>query len=97
MHTVFLGKPVHAAVAMRFNATGEIARYAYVQRPVWFAGEDVDHGLLHFATNALTRAVVDLKKLGPRLRGDDYRRFFEVSLGRLFRPERDHMVDVEPD
>ena len=56
VHTVLLGKSVHAAVPMRFNSLREIACYAYIQGSVGFAGEDVDDRLLHSASNALTRA-----------------------------------------
>jgi hypothetical protein len=59
VHTVLLGKSVHATFPMRFDAIGEIACYAYIQRSVGFAGEDVHHRLLHSASNALTRAWVD--------------------------------------
>jgi hypothetical protein len=46
---------------MRFDAIGEVSGYAYIQRSVGFAGEDVDHRLLHPASNGLTRAWVDSK------------------------------------
>jgi hypothetical protein len=44
---------------MRFDAIGETACYADIQRPIGFAGEDADHRLLHSANNALARAWVD--------------------------------------
>jgi hypothetical protein len=47
---------------MCFDAIGEIACHADIQGSVGFAGEDVDHRLLHSASNALTYARVDLKK-----------------------------------
>jgi hypothetical protein len=59
MHTVLLGESVHGVVPVRFNAIGKVAGYAYVQRSVGFAGEDVDHRLLHPASNARTGICVD--------------------------------------
>jgi hypothetical protein len=47
-----LGKSVDGAIAMRFDAGGEVACHAYVQRSIGFAGKDVDHRLLHPAINA---------------------------------------------
>ena len=44
---------------MRFEAIGEIACDAYVQRPIRFAGEDVDHRLLHLRDNVPVGDGVD--------------------------------------
>src|SRR4051794_35368090 len=69
MHAVLLGKSVHAAVAMRFDTLGEIARDADVERSVRFTGEDVDDGLLHAGSNALGGARVDLDVLMTTIYG----------------------------
>jgi hypothetical protein len=63
---------------MRFDAIGEIACYAYIQRSVGVAGEDVDHRLLHAASNALTRAWVDFETDWiPAFAGTTLQRFSE--------------------
>src|SRR5688572_3820522 len=59
MDTVLLGESIHGAIPMRFNSIGEIACYAYVEGSVGSAGKDVDHRLLHPASNASTAARVD--------------------------------------
>jgi hypothetical protein len=44
---------------VRFDATGEVACYTYIKGSIGFVGEDIDHRLLHGASNAFGSAWVD--------------------------------------
>ena len=67
MHAVLVGKAQDDIVLVLVYPANEIACYADVQRAVGFAGEDVDHGLRHSPSNALTRSCVDSEKTGSPL------------------------------